>query len=129
QTDGAVEPAEHWLRAERELAVAHEYDTADRDLERAGVVLARLPLEAGLVWRLTLPRGERVEAWEPGTNGLAPPDEIAALLRGVAAGKPLVPAPPASTDPGAVRLRKLLDDQRSALLAHDVGTRLGDDAE
>src|SRR5579862_3666615 len=67
------------LLAERELAVRHDYDTVERDLEQLGLTLSRLPSEAGAVWRLTLPRGERVEAWEPGTDGLAVPTEIASL--------------------------------------------------
>jgi hypothetical protein len=33
--------------------VAHEYDTPKRDLERAGMTLARQPSEAGVDWRLT----------------------------------------------------------------------------
>jgi len=122
-------PDENWVRAEHELTVAHEYDTADRDLERLGMTVSRLPAEAGVVWRLRLPRGEQVEAWEPGNGGLAPPDEIARLIDGVVAGKQLEPAPPLSTDPGAVRLREMIETQRQALLAHDPGTRLGDDPE
>lgn len=129
QLPGAGTPEENWLRAERELRVAHDYDTVDRDLERLGMRVSRLPVEAGVVWRLELPRGERVEAWEPGNEGLAPPDEIARLIGGVAAGKPLVPAPPVSDDPGAVRLREMIETQRQALLVHDPGTRLGDDPE
>jgi CHAD domain-containing protein len=129
QEPDAGTPEENWLRAERELRVAHEYDTVDRDLERLGMTISRLPAEAGVVWRLQLPRGERVEAWEPGNDGLAPPTEIARLIEGVAAGKPLVPAPPLSDDPGAVRLREMIEAQRQALLTHDPGTRLGDDPE
>jgi CHAD domain-containing protein len=120
---------ENWLRAERELAVSYEYDTSERDLERLGMSLVRLPLEAGAVWRLTLPRGELVEGWEPGTHGLDPPDEIASLLDVAVGSKPLLPAPPASTDPGAVRLREMLAAQRHALLAHDPGVRVGADPE
>lgn len=115
--------------AEREFSVAHEYDTLDRDLERMGMTLSRLPGEAGVTWRLSLPRGERVEAWEPGNEGLAPPVEIVDLVGGVLAGKDLVPGPPVSTDPGAVRLREMLEAQRVSLLVHDPGTRLGDDPE
>ncbi len=117
------------LRADRELAVSDDYDTVDRDLERIGVTLSRLPSEAGAVWRLALPRGERVEAWEPGNDGLAVPGELTALVGGVLDGKQLVPSPPVSDDPGAVRLRELLAAQRRALLAHEPGTRLGDDIE
>lgn len=117
------------LLAERELAVRHDYDTVERDLERLGLTLSRLPSEAGAVWRLTLPRGERVEAWEPGNEGLAVPVEIASLVGGVLAGKQLVPAAPVSNDPGALRLRELLAAQRRALLVHEPGTRLGDDIE
>ena len=120
---------ENWLRAERELLVTHDYDTVDRDLERLGMRVSRLPVEAGVVWRLCLPRGERVEAWEPGNGGLAPPAEIARLIESVAAGKQLVPAPPVSDDAGAMRLREMIETQRVALLVHDPGARLGDDAE
>ena len=127
--DAGASPQDDWLRAERELAVAHEYDTADRDFEELGINLSRLPSEAGAVWRLTLPRGERFEAWEPGNGGLAPPSEIGRLVERVAMGKPLVPSPPASDDPGARRLRDLLEEQRRSLLAHDPGVRLGADAE
>jgi len=129
QTAGAGTPEENWLRAERELHVAHGYDTVDRDLERVGITIARLPSEAGVVWRLSLPRGERVEAWEPGNDGLAPPDEIAHVLATVTAGKKLVPAPLVGDDPGAARLREMLEEQREALLIHDPGLRLGHDTE
>jgi CHAD domain-containing protein len=122
-------PEENWRRAEREFTVAHDYDTADRDLEAFGMTLSRLPSEAGVEWRLSLPRGERVEAWEPGTNGLSPPDEIAALIEAVVAWKPLVPGPPLSREPGALQLREMLERQRVALLTHDPGVRLGDDPE
>jgi CHAD domain-containing protein len=122
-------PDENWRLAEREFTVAHDYDTVDRDLERLGLTLSRLPSEAGVEWRLVLPRGERVEAWEPGTNGLSPPAEIMRLIEGVLAGKPLVPGPPLSHEPGAARLRAMLETQRVALLTHDPGVRLGDDPE
>jgi CHAD domain-containing protein len=122
-------PEENWLRAEREFAVAHDYDTADRDLERLGMTLSRLPSEAGVEWRLILPRGERVEAWEPGTDGLSPPEDIVRLIGSVTAGKPLVPGPPLSDHPGARRLRAILEEQRVALLSHDPGVRVGSDPE
>jgi CHAD domain-containing protein len=125
----AGSPEENWRRAEREFTVAHDYDTVDRDLERLGMTLSRLPSEAGVEWRLTLPRGERVEAWEPGTNGLSPPAEVMRLIEGVVAGKELIPGPPLSQEPGAARLREMLEEQRVALLAHDPGVRLGDDPE
>ncbi len=126
---GAGTPEENWLSAERELAVTHDYDTPDRDLEQTGVQLSRHPLEAGVIWRLTLPRGERVEIWTTGTEGLAPPGEIAELINGVAAGKLLVPAAPRSDDPGARRLREMFLEQRQALLGHEPGVRLGADPE
>ncbi len=126
---GAGTPEENWLRAEHELAVTHDYDTPDRDLEGAGVQLSRHPLEAGVVWRLTLPRGERIEIWTTGTEGLAPPDEIGKLISGVAAGKLLVPAAPLSDDPGARRLREMFLEQRQVLLGHEPGVRLGADPE
>ena len=122
-------PEENWRRAEREFTVAHDYDTVERDLEHLGMTLSRLPSEAGVEWRLTLPRGERVEAWEPGTEGLSPPSEVMRLIGGVVAGKPLVPGPPLSREPGAARLHEMLEAQRIALLTHDPGVRLGDDPE
>jgi CHAD domain-containing protein len=129
QTAGAGTPEENWLRAERELHVAHGYDTVDRDLERVGMTIVRLPAEAGVVWRLSLPRGERVEAWEPGNDGLAPPDEISHILATVTGGKKLVPAPLVADDPGAARLREMLEEQREALVIHDPGVRVGRDSE
>jgi CHAD domain-containing protein len=114
---------------DQEHAVAHEYDTVDRDLEQLGMRIARLPSEAGVVWRLELPRGERVEAWEPGNAGLAPPEEITRFTGAVTAGKPLVPSAPVGDDPGAQRLRTLLAAQRHSLLTHDPGTRLATDPE
>jgi CHAD domain-containing protein len=129
QHEDAGSAVENWLQAEQEFAVVHDYDTADRDFERLGITLARLPAEAGVVWRLSLPRGEAVEAWEPGNGGLEPPKVIADLIAHVAAGKELVPSPPVSDDPGATRLRAMLDAQRRAMLAHDPGTRLGHDPE
>jgi CHAD domain-containing protein len=122
-------PEENWLQAERELTVAWDYDTADGDLERLGMTLSRLPAEAGVVWWLSLPRGERLEGWEPGNHGLEPPAEIAALIDAAVGSKPLVAAPPASSDPGAIRLREMLQSQRDALLVHDPGSRLGQDLE
>jgi CHAD domain-containing protein len=122
-------PEENWLHAERELTVAHEYDTVDFDLERVGITVSRFPLEAGVMWRLRLPRGEVLDAWEPGNAGLSPPQEIARLIEGVIAGRPLVPMPPLTPDPGAVRLRAMIDTQRRALLEHDPGIRLGSDPE
>jgi CHAD domain-containing protein len=129
QGPDAGTPEENWRRAEREFTVAHDYDTVDRDLEHLGMTLSRLPSEAGVEWRLTLPRGERVEAWEPGTNGLAPPAEVMRLIEGVVAGKELIPGPPLSHEPGAARLHEVLEEQRVALLTHDPGVRLGDDPE
>jgi CHAD domain-containing protein len=122
-------PVENWLDAERELTVGWDYDTADGDLERLGMTLSRLPAEAGAVWRLSLPRGEQFEGWEPGNHGLDPPAEISALIDTAVGSKPLVPAPPASSDSGAIRLREMLRAQREALLAHDPGSRLGVDPE
>jgi CHAD domain-containing protein len=122
-------PVENWLEAEQELTVSWDYDTADGDLERLGMTLSRLPSEAGAVWRLSLPRGEQFEGWEPGNHGLEPPTEISALIEAAVGSKPLVAAAPASSDPGAIRLREMLQAQRHALLVHDPGSRLGLDAE
>jgi CHAD domain-containing protein len=51
------------------------------------------------------------------------------LIEGVVAGKELVPGPPGSREPGAMRLREMLEAQRVVLLTHDPGIRLGDDPE
>lgn len=115
--------------ADQELAVAYDYDTVDRDLERLGMTVSRLPAEAGVVWRLRLPRGETVEEWSPGNEGLTPPETIARLIEGVLAEKQLVPAPPLSDDPGTRRLRDMLVEQQHALLVHEPGVRLGQDPE
>ena len=122
-------PEENWVRAERELGVVYEYDTLERDLERSEMTVSRFPLEAGVLWRLRLPRGESVEAWEPGNNGLAPPAEIASLIDTVAAGRPLVPMPPLGDDSGVRRLRDMLEEQRQSMIKHDPGTRLSTDPE
>jgi hypothetical protein len=82
--------------------VAHEYDTAERDLDRAGIKLSRHPSEAGVDWRLTRPSGEHVEAWEPGTSGLSPPPEVMQVIEEITAGKELVPAPAPCPEPHAV---------------------------
>jgi len=70
-----------------------------------------------------------IEAWEAGTDGLSPPQEIAGLLDTVAAGKELEPMPPLVDDPGATRLREMFETQRKSLIAHDPGARLGADPE
>jgi CHAD domain-containing protein len=113
----------------QELAVAYEYDTVDLDLERLGMTVSRLPAEAGVVWRLRLPRGETIEEWEPGNEGLTPPESIARLIESVVAHKQLVPAPPRGDDPGTRRLREMLVEQHHALLVHEPGVRLGHDSE
>ena len=93
------------------------------------MTISRLPSEAGVVWRLTLPHGERVEAWEPGNAGLSLPAEILRLVSGVVGGKGLIPSAPVSSDGGAARLRQMLETQRRALLVHDPGVRLGSSPE
>ena len=112
-----------------EHLTAHYYDTLDHDLERLGLVIARVPSEAGVIWRLTLPRGEIVEAWEPGTAGLAPPEQIMELIGSILDGKPLVPESAVLREPGARRLREALGAQLEALLAHEPGVRLGTEPE
>lgn len=108
---------------------AHYYDTLDHDLEQLGLVIARLPSEAGVIWRLTLARGEIVEAWEPGTAGLTLPDEIFELIGSILDGKPLVPESAVLRRPGGRRLREAFAKQLESLLAHDPGVRLGSDSE
>ncbi len=122
-------PLENWVRAEQEHFVAHFYDTVGHDLARLGLTIVRVPLEAGVVWRLTLPRGELVEAWEPGTNGLVPPAEIMRLVGGILDGNPLIPESAVLREPGAAQLRAALREQLEALLTHDPGVRLGVDPE
>lgn len=112
-----------------EHLTAHYYDTLEHDLERLGLLIARLPSEAGVIWRLTLPRGESVEAWEPGTAGLAPPDHIMELIGSILDGRPLVPESAVLRRPGARSLRESLAAQLEALLAHDPGVRLDTDPE
>ena len=116
-------PDDDWLRAERELTVMHDYDTAGFDLERLGITVSRIPVEAGVMWRLSLPRGEAVEAWEPGNAGLAPPAEIAGLIEGVVAGKELVAMPPLTPDPGTTRLRAMILAQRRELCWRTIRAR------
>jgi hypothetical protein len=85
--------------------VAHQYDTAERDLRRAGMKLSRHASEAGVDWLLTLPNGAQIEAWEPGTTGLSPPPEIVRVIERIAVGKELVPAPaPHHPEPRAAPL-------------------------
>ena len=48
QGPGAGAAEENWLRAEQELRVVHGYDTVDRDLERLGLTVSRLPVEAAI---------------------------------------------------------------------------------
>jgi CHAD domain-containing protein len=112
-----------------EHLTAHYYDTLDHDLERLGLAIARVPSEAGVIWRLTLPRGEIVEAWEPGTAGLAPPEQIMELIGSILDGKSLVPESAVLREPGARRLRESLGAQLEALLAHEPGVRLGTEPE
>ena len=51
------------------------------------------------------------------------------LIGRVVAGKPLIPGPPLCHEPGALRLREMLEVQRVALLTHDPGVRVGEDPE
>ena len=127
--DDARTPWESWLQVEADPGVEHPYDTVDRDLEKLDMTLVRMPLEAGVVWRLRLPRGEQIEAWEPGTAGLSPPEDVARLIEDVVAEKVLIPMPPSSRDAGTLRLREMIEEQRRALVAHDPGARIGADPE
>jgi len=67
-------PEENWARAERELAAvldldsaASDYDTIDRDLERLGIRLARLPGEAAPSGASRFHVGSRSRRGSPGT--------------------------------------------------------------
>lgn len=129
RADDAGSPIENWVRAEQEHFVAHYYDTVSHDLARLGMSIARVPLEVGVVWRLALPRGELVETWDPGTNGLGPPPEIMRLVGGILDDNPLIPESAVLREPGGARLVAALREQLESLLVHEPGVRLGTDPE
>jgi CHAD domain-containing protein len=102
------------------------YDTADRLLERHGLGLELESRGSRRFWRLTLPRGEVVEA---SSEGERVPGRIESLLRALAGADDLRRVPARSRDPQVRRLEKHVAEQRRALLAHDAGVRLASDPE
>jgi CHAD domain-containing protein len=97
------------------------YDSDDELLRELGITLER----DGDRWRLSLPRGEVVEA----SGDEVPPSPIAELLGTVLVDRQLLPIPERSSDPDVARLQEMIWSERLAILAHDPGTRLGIDPE
>jgi hypothetical protein len=102
------------------------YDTADLLLERHGLAPALESRDSARLWRLTLVRGEVVEAW---SDAERVPPRIESLLRALAGGEELRRVPVRSDDPEVKRLERRVQAQRGSLLAHDAGTRLASDPE
>jgi hypothetical protein len=102
------------------------YDTSDLVLERHGLTLELENRGGGQLWRLTLPRGEKVEL-PAGPSGV--PRRIAALLETLVGDDNLRRVPRRSTSPEIERLEAQLLAQRRSLIAHDAGTRLAFDPE
>jgi CHAD domain-containing protein len=102
------------------------YDTSDLVLERHGLTLELEDRGELRLWRLTLPRGEKVEV-PAAPSGV--PRRIAALLDTLLGGDDLRRVPTRSTSPEIRRLETQLLAQRRSLVAHDAGTRLAVDAE
>jgi CHAD domain-containing protein len=97
------------------------YDADDERLRALGITLER----DGDRWRLSLPRGEVVEA----SGDEVPPSPIADLLRTVLLDEQLLLVPERRSDPDLARLQEMIWNERRAILAHDPGTRLGIDPE
>ena len=102
------------------------YDTTDLALERHGVTLELESSGELRHWRLTLPRGEKVEM-PAAPSGV--PRRIAALLDTLLGDDELRRVPTRSTNPEIQHLEAQLLEQRRSLVAHDAGTRLAADAE
>ena len=89
------------------------FDTADRDLLRQHVTLRRRSGDTDEGWQLKVPdRKARTEIRFPLTADDSMPDELAALVSGVALGKPVHPVTSIST----VRLRRRMLDPDGNLL-------------
>ena len=102
------------------------YDTSDLVLERHGLTLELESRGELRLWRLTLPRGEKVEL-PAAPSGV--PRRIAALLDTLLGDDELRRVPARSASPEIQRLEAQLLAQRRSLVAHDAGTRLAVDAE
>jgi inorganic triphosphatase YgiF len=85
------------------------FDTTDRDLLGQHVTLRRRSGDAAAGWQLKVPdRKARTEIRVPLTADDSVPDELAALISGVALGKPVHPVASIST---VRRRRRLLDPE------------------
>ena len=102
------------------------YDTSDLVLERHGLTLELESRGELRIWRLTLPRGEKVEL-PAAPAGV--PRRIAALLETLLGDDKLRRVPARSSSPEIQKLEAQLLQQRRSLVAHDAGTRLAIDAE
>jgi CHAD domain-containing protein len=100
------------------------YDTRDLLLERHGLALDLETRAGRRTWRLTLARGEVVEA-----AGETVPPRIDALLRTLVGDDDLRRVPVRSDSPEIGRLEERIAVQRHSLLAHDAGVRLAADPE
>ena len=109
-----------------EAPVTMRYDTPDLLLERCGLALELESRATQRRWRLTLPRGETVEA-PAGEDGV--PDQIASLLATLADPGEIRRVPVRSLDPQILLLEERIHAERGSLLKHDPGTRLASDAE
>ncbi|GGL24515.1 CYTH and CHAD domain-containing protein [Nocardia jinanensis] len=90
------------------------YDTDERDLLRQHLTLRRRAGDTDTGWQLTVPADKaRTEMSLPSTDEDTVPDELAALIRGIALGKPLHQAAVLST----VRRTQRLLDRHDHLLA------------
>ena len=97
------------------------YDTSDLVLEQHGLTLELEDRGELRLWRLTLPRGEQVEA-PAAPAGV--PRRLAALLDTLLGDDDLRRVPTRSVSPEIHRLEEQLLAQRRSLVTHDAGTRL-----
>ena len=102
------------------------YDTSDLVLEHHGLTLELENRGDLQLWRLTLPRGEKVEL-PAGPSGV--PRRIASLLDTLLGDDHLRRVPKRSSSPEIERLEAQLVVQRRSLIAHDAGARLAVDPE
>ena len=109
-----------------EALLTMRYDTPDLLLERCGLTLELDSRGTQLRWRLTLARGETVEA-PAGEDGV--PDQIASLLSTLADPGEVRRVPVRSLDPQILLLEDRIRVERGSLLKHDPGTRLASDTE
>lgn len=123
RTDGTREPDDD---PGGEAPVTMRYDTPDLLLERCGLTLELESRGTQQRWRLTLARGETVEA-PAGEDGV--PDQIASLLATLAGAGDVRRVPIRSLDPQILLLEERIHVELGSLLKHDPGTRLASDAE